>query len=151
MGWCERIGVSSAAYSLLRASFTPFQYGAMPDCEDDPSESTDEGAQDMAPKVIDASWFLPDTPFAPPHGVDSPRGHYDSVRIPGAAFWDADADSNPEFSITPHNLPLLGVFGARMASIGVTPTRPVVVYDQHGMFSAPRLWYVAALLMVSRC
>jgi hypothetical protein len=105
-----------------------------------PADDADDTA---APKVIDASWFLPDTPFAPPHGVDSIRGHYDSIRIPGAAFWDADADSNEDFSIAPHNLPRLGVFGARMASIGVTPTRPVVVYDQHGMFSAPRLWCVA--------
>lgn len=94
----------------------------------------------VTPRVIDATWFLPNSPFAQPNKLPA-DGEYSIVRIGGAGFWNADADSDPTFSVAPHNLPLPAPFAARMASLGVTPEVPVVVYDQHGVFSAPRLWY----------
>lgn len=96
--------------------------------------------QPAPPRIIDATWFLPNSGFAQPDG--QPRdGVFRTARIPTAAFWDADADSDPTFSTAPHNLPLPRPFAARMAELGVTAAGPVVVYDQHGIFSSPRLWY----------
>eukprot|EP00041_Stephanoeca_diplocostata_P019806 m.430829 g.430829 ORF g.430829 m.430829 type:complete len:243 (+) comp21399_c2_seq6:574-1302(+) len=80
--------------------------------------------------------------FAPKIVLQVPRnGCFDSERIPGAIFWDCDAVSDPLFSAAPHNLPTPTTFAENMAELGIDKNTVVVVYDQHGIFSAPRFWY----------
>ncbi|KAK7249786.1 thiosulfate sulfurtransferase [Aureococcus anophagefferens] len=95
-------------------------------------------------RVVDATWFLPNSPFAAPAPYASGREAFEAgPRVPGAAFWDLDEHSDATTAPdTPHNLPDAAQFAAprrprrhRSASPGR------VCYDQVGTFSSPRLWH----------
>lgn len=81
-------------------------------------------------------------------------------RLPGAVFFDidqvaaaasvptADSDAAPDADAAaaaapplPHMLPSPEDFAAHMTALGVSNTRPVVVYNQPGCFSAARCWW----------
>ncbi len=84
-------------------------------------------------KVLDASYSI--IPGAP---ADT---HYQQEHIHGAQFFDIDeiADtSNP----LPHMLPSPEKFVSRMRKMGIGDGDKVVVYDDAGMFSAPRAWWM---------
>ena len=88
-------------------------------------------------EIVDATWDLPGSPFC---GEESPRRRFDKCRIPGSTFVDIDEIGDRAFT-TPevaHNLPSDSNF---IASLGIEKKSRVVVYDQHGIFSAPRFWY----------
>lgn len=84
--------------------------------------------------VIDASWYLPD------QGRDA-RAEYEAARIPGAAFLDLEAVSDPA-APHPHTLPPPDVFSDEVTALGVEPNDHIVVYDGIGLFSAPRAWWM---------
>lgn len=95
-------------------------------------------------KILDATWFLPNSPFAAPAGIECGRDAYDAgPRLAGAAFWDLDAVSDADATVdTPHNVPTAAQFAAACAAAGISSADDeVVVYDGVGTFSAPRLWY----------
>jgi thiosulfate/3-mercaptopyruvate sulfurtransferase len=64
-----------------------------------------------------------------------------AAHIPGAQFFDLDAIADTTSGL-PHMLPPPGMFAAAVANMGVTNASQVVVYDQRGIFSAPRLWWM---------
>jgi len=84
--------------------------------------------------VVDATWYLPN------EGKDA-RAEYLAEHIPGAIFFDIDeiADSK---SPLPHTLPPPEKFSSRMRTMGIGDGQRIVVYDRHGMFSAPRVWWM---------
>ncbi|MGK2923495.1 MAG: 3-mercaptopyruvate sulfurtransferase [Methyloceanibacter sp.] len=84
--------------------------------------------------IIDATWYMPD------EGKDA-REEYLAEHIPGAIFFDIDeiADTN---SPLPHMLPSPEKFSSRMRKMGIGDGQRLVVYDRHGMFSAPRVWWM---------
>ncbi|CAJ1337738.1 unnamed protein product [Effrenium voratum] len=90
-------------------------------------------------KIVEATWYLPNSPFAAPEG-SSPQAEYTKgPRLPGAQFFDIDgvaADSS-----LPHMLPDEERFSAAMAALGIEPGTRVVAYDRLGLFSSPRFWY----------
>lgn len=98
----------------------------------------------MAPgsrlRLLDATWFLPNSPFAGPPNTTAML-EFGRRRIPGAAFFDVDALTDDEFSAAPHNLPSPEMMKGAMKGLGVHPESRVVCYDQHGLFSSPRAWY----------
>lgn len=87
------------------------------------------GSSDIA--IIDGSWHLP------PTGRNG-RAEYDAAHIPGAMFFDLDKVVDPT-SALPHMLPSAKDFAAVAGAMGITETMPIVVYDQLGLFSAPRV------------
>mmetsp|Transcript_23596 Transcript_23596/g.72582 ORF Transcript_23596/g.72582 Transcript_23596/m.72582 type:complete len:298 (-) Transcript_23596:41-934(-) len=91
-------------------------------------------------RVFDATWALPGSEFVVPDGRTAEEA-YRARRIPGAFFWDLDEHSDPAASSAPHNLPSNEQFATAAALFGVEPTSRVVVYDQFGVFSSPKLWY----------
>ena len=91
-------------------------------------------------RLVDATWFLPGSPFAGPADTTA-REVFEAERIHGAVFVDVDAISDVSFSAAGHNLPTLANFSAAMQELGIDRDTSVVVYDQHGVFSAPRFWY----------
>eukprot|EP00929_Paragymnodinium_shiwhaense_P102885 TRINITY_DN66111_c0_g1_i1.p1 TRINITY_DN66111_c0_g1~~TRINITY_DN66111_c0_g1_i1.p1 ORF type:complete len:381 (+),score=79.51 TRINITY_DN66111_c0_g1_i1:50-1192(+) len=94
-------------------------------------------------RVVDATWYLNNSPFGPPQGSKG-SGFADfqvGPRIPGSVFFDVDAESTQHPAGLPHMLPSAEQFSAAMARLGITRSSRVVVYDRHGIFSAPRLWY----------
>jgi thiosulfate/3-mercaptopyruvate sulfurtransferase len=88
-------------------------------------------------KVLDASWHMPDT------GRDA-RAEYAAAHIPGAAFFDID-DISDTRSPLPHMAPPPEKFVSRMRKLGVGDGHRVVVYDQAGLLSSARAWWMLRL------
>lgn len=94
-------------------------------------------------RVVDATWYLPNSPFAAPEASGGAQEQFlNGPRLPGATFFDIDAvsETHPE-GLSPHMLPSEEKFVAAMCAMGVNEDTRVVVYDRHGIFSAPRFWY----------
>lgn len=86
--------------------------------------------------VLDAT--LPPVGITPP--IDT-RARYLAKHIPGAIFFDIDALSDHSTSL-PHMLPTPESFSRDMAALGVGDQMTIVVYEQEGVFSAPRAWWM---------
>lgn len=83
-------------------------------------------------RVIDASWRLPGVPPA----IEDHRRR----RIPGAVHFDLDAIAD-RASDLPHMMPSPAQFAAAVGALGVAADDRVVIYDDAGIFSAPRVWW----------
>lgn len=94
--------------------------------------------QDPDLRILDATWFMPDDER------DACKG-YDAAHIPGARFFDIDEISDTR-SPLPHMAPPVEKFISRMRAMGVGDGHQVVVYDQVGVFSAPRVWWLFRLM-----
>ncbi len=80
----------------------------------------------------------------PPVGVTPPvdtRARYRERHIPGAVFFDIDELSD-HTTLLPHMLPTAKAFSRSMSALGVGDQRTIVVYEQVGVFSAPRAWWM---------
>src|SRR3984957_19769167 len=82
--------------------------------------------------VLDAT--LPPVGVVPP--IDT-HARYLARHIPGAIFFDIDANSDHTTPL-PHMLPTAEVFAQSMSALGISDTATIVVYEQEGVFSAPR-------------
>jgi len=92
--------------------------------------------------LLDATWFLPNSPFAcPVEGSSAAAEFAKGPRLPGACFFDLDAVADTSGHGLPHMLPSGETLGKALASMGVSHESEIVVYDQLGIFSAPRLWF----------
>jgi thiosulfate/3-mercaptopyruvate sulfurtransferase len=89
-------------------------------------------------RVLDASWYLPDT------GRDA-KAEYDAAHIPGARFFDIDEIADHRSSL-PHMAPPPEKFVSRLRAMGVGDGHQVVVYDGAGLFSAARVWWTFRLM-----
>ena len=89
-------------------------------------------------RIFDASWFMPSS------GQDA-KANYNAAHIPGARFFDVDEISDQR-SDMPHMAPPVEKFISRMRAMGVGDGHQVVVYDQAGIFSAPRVWWLFRLM-----
>ncbi len=108
----------------------------MTDFPTQPLVSTDWLAENLAApdlRVVDASYYLPN------EGLD-PRAEYLLQHIPGAVFFDIDEIADKE-SPLPHMLPEPHVFSSRVRKLGLGDGLRFVIYDQRGLFSAPRVWW----------
>jgi thiosulfate/3-mercaptopyruvate sulfurtransferase len=83
--------------------------------------------------IVDGSWHLP------PTGRNG-REEYLAAHIPGAAFFDIDAIADPSSGL-PHMLPSAEAFAVAVGALGIGDGQTIVVYDQLGLFSAPRVWW----------
>ena len=83
--------------------------------------------------VIDATWFMPGTPR-------DARAEHAERHIPGAVFFDIDEVSDHSIPL-PHMLAPAADFAVHARRLGVEADSRVVIYDAHGIFSAPRVWW----------
>jgi thiosulfate/3-mercaptopyruvate sulfurtransferase len=84
--------------------------------------------------VLDASFYLPN------EGKD-PRALFQEAHVPGARFFDIDAIADHATGL-PHMLPSPVDFAREVAGLGVSSSSHVVAYDQRGIFSSARLWWM---------
>ena len=84
-------------------------------------------------RIVDATWYLPGD-------ERDPAKEYEASHIEGAVFFDIDAIADPS-SHLPHMLPTAAEFGAAVGAMGIGNEHHVVVYDTHGVYSAPRVWW----------
>lgn len=84
--------------------------------------------------IIDGSWHLP------PLKRDA-RAEYLAAHIPGAVFFNIDEIADTSSGL-PHMMPEPLQFAAQMKALGLGDGMRFVVYDQSGLFSAPRVWWM---------
>ena len=85
-------------------------------------------------RVLDATYYLPNE-------AKDARALFLNAHIPGARFFDLD-DVCDHATTLAHMLPAPAAFAAAMAGLGVSHADHVVAYDQRGLFSAARLWWM---------
>lgn len=88
---------------------------------------------DSGLRIVEATWYLPTVDR---EGIDD----YRSAHIPGAVFWDIDAICDPD-SALPHMLPDETAFADHAGRLGISNDDHVVVYDNSGMQTSPRVWW----------
>jgi thiosulfate/3-mercaptopyruvate sulfurtransferase len=84
-------------------------------------------------RIIDATWFMPNDPR-------NAKALYAERRIPGAVFFDIDDIADHETDL-PHMLPRPEVFASRVRKLGIGDGSRIVVYDNQGIFTGPRVWW----------
>jgi thiosulfate/3-mercaptopyruvate sulfurtransferase len=101
----------------------------------------------VTPTWLSAHLQNPDTIILdatlPPVGVTPPidtRSRYLAKHIPGALFFNIEELSDHTTPL-PHMLPTAEDFSRSMSSLGVSNNSTIVVYEQDGVFSAPRAWW----------
>lgn len=87
--------------------------------------------------VFDATKYLPNEGRS---GVEE----FAAAHIPGARFFDIDVVADPE-SPLPHMVPTPGRFERLMGELGVGNGSAVVFYDQKGIASSARGWWLMGL------
>ena len=75
------------------------------------------------------------------HGRDS----YMAGHIPGAVFFDINAIADPDTDL-PHMLPTPENFAEAAGRLGLSRESRIVVYDAHGIYSAPRVWWTLRVM-----
>ncbi|MFO0198765.1 MAG: sulfurtransferase [Alphaproteobacteria bacterium] len=93
------------------------------------------GAPDLM--VFDATKYLPNEPF---DGL----AKYREAHIPGARFFDIDVVADPDTNL-PHMAPTAGRFARLMGEMGISNATRVIFYDQKGLQSSARGWWLMKL------
>jgi len=83
--------------------------------------------------VVDGSFYLPTQ-------NRNAKAEYLAEHIPGAVFFDIDAVADHSTDL-PHMLPGPTQFGEAAGKLGISETDTIVVYDDLGLFSSPRVWW----------
>lgn len=83
--------------------------------------------------VVDASWHMP-------NAARNAQAEYLAGHIPGAVFFDIDGIADTSTDL-PHMLPAPADFARAVGALGVSEDLTIVIYDEVGLFSAPRVWW----------
>jgi thiosulfate/3-mercaptopyruvate sulfurtransferase len=73
------------------------------------------------------------------------RDSYLAAHIPGAVFFDINAIADPATDL-PHMLPSPEGFAEAASALGLRRDATIVVYDAHGIYSAPRVWWTLRVM-----
>jgi thiosulfate/3-mercaptopyruvate sulfurtransferase len=95
----------------------------------------------LASAQVDPSLVLFDASYYLPNEAKDPSALFNAAHIEGARFFDIDAISDQSSGL-PHMLPTPAQFAESVGALGVANTSRVVVYDQRGIFSSARLWWM---------
>lgn len=87
--------------------------------------------------VFDATKYLPNE-------AKDGRAEYLAAHIPGARYFDIDEVADPDTDL-PHMVPSAGRFAKMMERHGVSNDSRVIFYDQKGLASAARGWWLMGL------
>jgi thiosulfate/3-mercaptopyruvate sulfurtransferase len=93
------------------------------------------GAPDLA--IFDASYYLAH------EGIDA-AARFRAAHLPGAQIFDIDVVADRSTTL-PHMAPTAAEFAAHMDQLKVGNQTRVVFYDQRGLFSAARGWWLMRL------
>jgi thiosulfate/3-mercaptopyruvate sulfurtransferase len=97
----------------------------------------------LAARLDDPNTIILDATL-PPVGVTPPVdtfARYLSNHIPGAIFFDINQHSDHATTL-PHMLPKPEEFARSMSALGISDTATIVIYEQSGVYSAPRAWWM---------
>ena len=97
--------------------------------------AAEQGASDLI--VFDATKYLPNEP-------KNGKAEFLTAHIPGARYFDIDEVADPDTDL-PHMVPSPGRFTKLMRAMGVNGSSRIVFYDQKGLASAARGWWLMGL------
>ncbi len=103
---------------------------------DNPFVTTDRLARHLSDPglvVVDASWHMPNS-------SRNAQAEYLAGHIPGAVFFDIDGIADTATDL-PHMLPAPADFARAVGALGIGVDSTIIVYDEVGLFSAPRVWW----------
>lgn len=83
--------------------------------------------------LVDASWYMPAL-------ARDGRAEFRQSHLPGAVFFGID-DIADKSTTLPHMLPAPEAFAAAVGALGIANTDTIVIYDEAGISSAPRVWW----------
>ena len=83
--------------------------------------------------LVDTSWYMP-------AAARDGRAEYLASHLPGAVFFGIDEIADKTNTL-PHMLPSPEDFAAAVGRLGIADTDTIIVYDEAGIFSAPRVWW----------
>jgi thiosulfate/3-mercaptopyruvate sulfurtransferase len=83
--------------------------------------------------VLDGSWHMP-------NAARNAQAEYLAGHIPGAVFFDIDGVADTSTNL-PHMLAAPNDFAHMVGALGISESMTIVVYDELGLFSAPRVWW----------
>ena len=98
----------------------------------------------LAEHLGDADLVIFDTTKYLPNEPKDGRAEYALAHIPGARFFDIDDIADPDTDL-PHMVPTPGLFARKLTALGVRNGDLVVFYDQKGLASAARGWWMMGL------
>jgi thiosulfate/3-mercaptopyruvate sulfurtransferase len=84
--------------------------------------------------ILDATYYLPNE-------NKNAQAFFAATHIPGAVFFDVDKIADPRSGL-PHMLPTPGQFAEIVGALGIGNQSKIFVYDQRGIFSSPRAWWM---------
>lgn len=84
-------------------------------------------------RLLDATYHIPPSPR-------DAAAEFEERHIPGSAFFNIDAIADTSVPL-PHMLPSATLFEKQIGALGIGNEDCVVVYDTHGLMSAPRAWW----------
>ena len=87
--------------------------------------------------VFDATKYLPNEP-------KDGKAEFLQAHIPGARYFDIDEVADQDSDL-PHMVPTPGRFAKLMGAMGVSNATRIVFYDQKGLASAARGWWLMGL------
>lgn len=82
---------------------------------------------------VDASWHMPDSDR-------DAESEYRQAHIPGAVFFDIDANSH-KASTLPHTIPRVDQFENSVRALGIANDSVLVIYDDSDLRSGARAWW----------
>lgn len=94
-------------------------------------------------QVLDARMLPPGQELVRDINAEYLAGH-----LPGAPFFNIEALSD-HTSPYPHMMPRAESFAVAMRELGINSDKPLVVYDEGNLFSAPRAWWMLRAFGVS--
>lgn len=98
----------------------------------------------LAARLGEPGLVVFDTTKYLPNEAKDGRAEFCAGHIPGARFFDIDDIADPDTAL-PHMVPAPGRFAAKLAALGVANGATLVFYDQKGLASAARGWWMMGL------
>ncbi len=98
----------------------------------------------LATQLGEGALVVLDATIFPPGDRRDARSEFALARIPGARRFDIDLIAD-RHTLLPHMVPTADYFAQQMQALGISNDSRVVCYDQLGMFSAPRAWWMLRL------
>ena len=98
----------------------------------------------LAAQLASADLVVLDATVYMPGDARDAQALFAARRIPGARFFDINAIADRQSDL-PHMVPAAGQFAQAAGALGIGNDSRVVCYDQLGLFSAARAWWMLRL------
>jgi thiosulfate/3-mercaptopyruvate sulfurtransferase len=86
--------------------------------------------------------ILLDASIPPVGHMQRPEKHWPNFKLPNAQRFDLNKNFSDLSNPLPHTMPQTEQFQQQARALGVTKSTQIIVYDDQGLFSAARAWYM---------